>query len=303
MPGGAARDEPGGPFHLKMQSGNLKGIVTMASAVAAFALMDAMLKLLAAHYPPLQVSFLRGAASLPFILLPILLRGRLSRLRMVNLRLHLLRGVLAVVMLTSFIFAVRESSLAVTYSIFMFAPLLIVILAVPLLGEKVARAQWLAVAAGLAGVLLMLRPRSGGLVSPGAVAALVAMLSYAFAVISLRILARTDTTESMVFYFTAFLAVGAGLLALPGWVGLRADDVWLILGVGVAGTAGQQLITEAFRIAPASVIAPFEYTALLWGVLLDLVIWGVLPSATTIAGGGIVAGAGIYLIARERRRD
>jgi drug/metabolite transporter (DMT)-like permease len=286
-----------------MQSGNLKGIVTMASAVAAFALMDAMLKLLAAHYPPLQVSFLRGAASLPFILLPILLRGRLSRLRIVNLRLHLLRGVLAVVMLTSFIFAVRESSLAVTYSIFMFAPLLIVILAVPLLGEKVARAQWLAVAAGLAGVLLMLRPRSGGLVSPGAVAALVAMLSYAFAVISLRILARTDTTESMVFYFTAFLAVGAGLLALPGWVGLRADDVWLILGVGVAGTAGQQLITEAFRIAPASVIAPFEYTALLWGVLLDLVIWGVLPSATTIAGGGIVAGAGIYLIARERRRD
>ena len=286
-----------------MQSGNLKGIVTMASAVAAFALMDAMLKLLAAHYPPLQVSFLRGAASLPFILLPILLRGRLSRLRIVNLRLHLLRGVLAVVMLTSFIFAVRESSLAVTYSIFMFAPLLIVTLAVPLLGEKVSRAQWLAVAAGLAGVLLMLRPRSGGLLSPGAVAAVVAMLSYAFAVISLRILARTDTTESMVFYFTAFLAVGAGLLALPDWVGLRAEDAWLILGVGVAGTAGQHLITEAFRIAPASVIAPFEYTALLWGVLLDLVIWGVLPAATTIAGGGIVAGAGLYLIARERRRD
>ena len=303
MAGGAACGDAGGPFHLKMQSGNLKGIVTMASAVAAFALMDAMLKLLAAHYPPLQVSFLRGAASLPFILLPILLRGRLSRLRIVNMRLHLLRGVLAVVMLTSFIFAVRESSLAVTYSIFMFAPLLIVTLAVPLLGEKVSRAQWLAVAAGLAGVLLMLRPRSGGLVSPGAVAAVVAMLSYAFAVISLRILARTDTTESMVFYFTAFLAVGAGLLALPGWVGLRAEDAWLILGVGVAGTAGQHLITEAFRIAPASVIAPFEYTALLWGVLLDLVIWGVLPAATTIAGGGIVAGAGIYLIARERRRD
>jgi drug/metabolite transporter (DMT)-like permease len=285
-----------------MQSENLKGIVTMVSAVAAFAIMDAMLKLLAGHYPPMQVSFLRGAASLPFILLPILLRGRLSRLRIVNLRVHLLRGALSVIMLTSFIYAVRESSLAMTYSIFMFAPLLIVSLAIPMLGEKVSRGQWLAVAIGLAGVLLMLRPRAGGLVSPGALAAVVAMLSYSIAVLSLRILARTDTTESMVFYFTAFLALGAGLLALPGWVGLRADDAWLILGVGVAGTAGQQLITEAFRAAPASVVAPFEYTALLWGVLLDLAIWGVLPGVTTIAGGSIVAGAGLYLIARERRR-
>ena len=101
---------------------NLRGIVAMLLAVALFSVMDAQLKLLAAHYGPMQVSFLRGAASLPFVLLPIVARGRLARLRMVNVRLHLLRGALSVLMLGSFVFAVRESSLATTYSIFMCAP-------------------------------------------------------------------------------------------------------------------------------------------------------------------------------------
>lgn len=284
-----------------MQPANLKGILAMTLAVAAFAAMDAQLKLLAAHYPPMQVSFLRGATSLPFILLPLLLRGRLGRLRPVNLPLHALRGVLAVLMLTSFVYAVRESSLAVTYSIFMFAPLLIVALSIPFLGERVSRAQWVAIAVGLAGVLLMLRPRGGQWVSTASLAAVVAMSCYALAAVSLRLLARTDTTESMVFSFTAALAVGAGLLALPLWQDLRLEHGWLLLGVGLTGTLGQQLITEAFRAAPASVVAPFEYTALIWGVGLDLVIWNVLPDGVTVLGGAIVAGAGLYLLARERR--
>jgi drug/metabolite transporter (DMT)-like permease len=119
--------------------------------------------------------------------------------------------------------------------------------------------------------------------------------------VSLRLLARTDTTESMVFSFTAALAVGAGLLALPLWQELRIEHGWLLLGVGLTGTLGQQLITEAFRAAPASVVAPFEYTALIWGVGLDLVIWNVLPDGVTVLGGAIVTGAGLYLLARERR--
>jgi len=284
-----------------MQPGNLKGVLAMTAAVAAVSFMDAQLKLLAEHYPPMQVSFIRGAASLPFILLPIALQGRLDRLRPVNVRLHLLRGALSVLMLTSFVFAVRESSLAITYSIFMFAPLLIVAVSVPVLGERVARAQWVTILAGFAGVLIMLRPRPGEWVSIGAVAALLAMASYVMASVSLRLLARTDTAESMVFYFTAFLAVGAGLLALPGWQALRVEHAWLILGVGITGTLGQNLITTAFRSAPASVVAPFEYTALLWGVALDLAVWGVLPGPATVAGGAIVAAAGLYLMARERR--
>ncbi len=282
-------------------SEHTRGILAMLLAVALFAVMDAQLKLLAGHYGPMQVSFLRGATSLPFVLLPVLLRGRLARLKPVNVRLHLLRGALSVLMLGSFVFAVRESSLATTYSIFMCAPLLVAALSVPVLGERVARAQWLAIGAGLSGVLLMIAPRGGQWVSLGALLALVAAVTYALAVVSLRRLARTDTTESMVFWFTALLSVGAGLLSIPGWVPLAASHWPLLVGVGLTGALGQHFITEAFRHAPAAVVAPFEYTALLWGVLLDLVVWHVLPGAVTLLGGGIVIGAGLYLLRREAR--
>jgi drug/metabolite transporter (DMT)-like permease len=282
---------------------HMRGIVAMLVAVACFAVMDAQLKLLAAHYGPMQVAFLRGVTSLPFVLLPVLLRGRLARLRPVNLRLHLARGVLSVLMLGSFIFAVRESSLATTYSIFMCAPLLVAALSAPMLGERVAGAQWGAIAAGLAGVLLMIAPRGGGeWVSLGALAAVVAVATYSLSVVTLRLLARTDTTESMVFWFSVLLSAGAGLLAIPGWVPLAADHWTLFVGIGLTGALGQHFITEAFRHAPASVVVPFEYTALLWGVALDLVIWHVLPGTVTLAGGTIVIGAGLYLLARERRQ-
>ena len=284
-------------------SEHMRGIVAMLVAIAFFAVMDAQLKLLAGHYGPMQVAFLRGVTSLPFVLLPVLLRGRLARLRPVNVRLHLMRGLLSVVMLGSFIFAVRESSLATTYSIFMCAPLVVAALSAPMLGERVAGAQWGAIAAGLAGVLLMIAPRGGGeWVSLGALAAVVAVATYSLSVVTLRLLSRTDTTESMVFWFSVLLSVGAGLLAIPAWVPLNLDHWPLFVGVGVTGVLGQHFITEAFRHAPAAVVVPFEYTALLWGVALDFVIWRVLPGAVTLAGGTIVIGAGLYLLARERRQ-
>ena len=280
---------------------HMRGILAMLLAVALFAAMDAQLKLLAGHYGPMQVSFLRGIASVPFVLLPVLLRRRLARLRPVNLRLHLLRGLLSVVMLGSFVYAVRESSLATTYSIFMFAPLLVAALSAPLLGEHVARWQWGAIVTGLAGVLLMIAPRGDGRwVSLGALAAVLAVIAYALSVVTLRLLSRTDSTESMVLWFTVLLSAGAGLLAIPAWLPLQAAHWPLFVGVGVSGAIAQHFITEAFRHAPAAVVAPFEYTALLWGVLLDLVIWGVLPGAVTLVGGAIVIGAGLYLMARGR---
>jgi drug/metabolite transporter (DMT)-like permease len=275
----------------------------MLLAVASFAAMDSLLKLLSAHYPPLQVACLRGAAALPFVLVPIVARGRLGRLRPVNVRLHLLRSVLSVVMLMSFILAVRESSLATTYAIFMCAPLMVAGLSGPMLGEKVAGAQWGAIAVGLVGVLLMLKPSGGQWGTTGTLWALLAMVAYAVSVVTLRILARTDSNESMVFWFTVMLALGAGLLATPIWRSLQAAHLPLIAGVGLSGALGQYFITVAFRNAPAAVVTPFEYTALVWGVTLDVAIWSVWPSAVTLAGGAIVIGAGLYVIGRERRTE
>ena len=273
----------------------------MLAAVAAFAAMDALLKLLAAHYPPLQVAFVRGVAALPFVLAPILLRNRLARLRPVNLPLHGLRAVLSIVMLYAFVSAVRDSSLAATYAIFMCAPLLVAAASAPLLGERVARAQWGAIVVGFAGVLLMLRPGPGQLGTAGALWALLAMIAYTISVVTLRVLARTDSNESMVFWFTLALAVGAGLLSIPGWQALQPEHLRLMVGVGACGALGQYLITVAFRSAPAATVTPFEYTALVWGALLDVAIWRVWPGTVTLVGGAIVISAGLYVIARERR--
>ena len=273
----------------------------MLAAVASFAAMDALLKLLAAHYPPLQVAFVRGVAALPFVLAPILLRNRLARLRPVNLPLHGVRAVLSIIMLYAFVSAVRDSSLATTYAIFMCAPLLVAAASAPMLGERVERAQWGAILVGFAGVLLMLRPGPGQLGIAGALWAFVAMIAYTISVVTLRVLARTDTNESMVFWFTLALAIGAGLLSIPGWHPLQSGHLHLMAGVGACGALGQYLITVAFRSAPAATVTPFEYTALVWGVILDVAIWSVWPSTVTLVGGAIVISAGLYVIARERR--
>ena len=273
----------------------------MIGAVALFSAMDALLKLLVDRYPPMQVTTFRGLASLPFLLLPFLIRGRWHRLRTGQWHWHLARASIGVVMLWAFIFAVKRLSLAGTYSIFMCAPLFIAALSVPLLREKVAPGQWMAIGVGLAGVLMMLRPTGAGWVSIGGLAAMLSAICYAGSAIALRILSRSETNESLVFYFTLFLSIGAGLLALRGWRPLALSDLPLLAGVGFLGATAQHLITEAFRSAPASIVAPFEYTALLWGVLLDFAVWKVLPGGLTLVGGAVVIAAGLYLIVRERR--
>ncbi len=275
-------------------------MLTMLVAVAMFAMMDAALKQLSTHYPPFQVASLRGAASLPLVLVWALATAGVRPLLRVRWSLHLLRGVLGVAMMATFVYAVARLPLSTTYSIFFVAPLLITALSVPVLGEKVGPRRWIAIAIGLIGVLVLLRPTGEGLISLAAVAVLVAAVMYAVSAITVRVLARTDSTQSMMVWLMAMIALGAGVLAWPEWVPIRREDLWLIAGVGVAGALGQYAITEAFRMGEASAIAPLEYTALIWGVLFDLTLWGVLPDAVTWVGAAIIVVSGLYLIRRER---
>lgn len=283
-----------------MHSDNFRGIVAMLLAVGLFALMDACMRELAASLPPVQVAFLRGAASIPFLLLPTMLTRRWRALMPVNWALQFIRGVLTVIMLATFIYAIRLLSLADAYSIFLCAPLLLTALSVPLLGEHVGSRRWTAIVCGLAGVVVMLRPSTSQMVTLGGLAAFVSALCYALSAVTIRVLTRTDTTASMVCFAIIFMTIATGAYSLPGWVAVpRELWVW-VLAIGVTGAGAQYLLTEAFRQAPASVIAPFEYTALLWGVLLDWTIWHIAPNAPMLAGGAIVVTSGIYLMFRER---
>lgn len=277
-----------------------RAMATMLVAVAVFALMDAGLKLLSARYPPFQVAALRGASSLPFVLVWVAATSGLGPLLRVRWSLHLLRGVLGIAMMAAFVYALRTLPLSTAYSIFFVAPLLITALSVPFLRERVGPRRWIAIAVGLIGVLVLLRPTGDGLLSFAALAVLLAALMYAISAITVRLLARTDSTPSMMVWLLVMMAVGAGVLAIPDWVPIRASDGWTILGVGVAGALGQYAITEAFRLGEASLIAPLEYTALIWGVLLDATLWGVLPDAVTWLGAAIIVVSGLYLLRRER---
>lgn len=280
--------------------GHLPGIFAMLTAVAAFAAMDAVLKVLVGTYPAVQVGAMRGVASLPFIVLPLLATGTWRELRPHNHRLHLLRGVLAVIMMVGFVEAVAVLSLADAYAIFFVAPLLVTALSVPFLGERVDWQRWAAIGTGLAGVLVMLQPTGGGLTLLGTLGALAAAVAYALSAITVRLLTRTDSNASMVFWFLVLLTLFCSVLAAPGWVPVRGSDLPWLVALGACGAAGQYCVTRAFRLAPASVIAPFEYTAMLWAVGLDRVFWGVLPGGRVYAGGSIVVACGLYLLWRER---
>ena len=282
------------------RSDRLRGVVMMLTAVGAFSIMDALMKVLTARYPAVQVAFFRGAASLPFVFLSYALAGRLRELKPVRFGLHVLRAAFAILMLWGFLWALARASLTDTYAIYMSAPLLVVLAASLLLGETINRHVWLAIFTGLAGVYVMLKPSVEGFVSLAGLAALGSALAYAVVVVMVRILSRTETTASMVFWFLVMMAAGAGAIALPGWVAVLAADWPWIAAIGLAGWAGQHLITEAFRLAPASVVAPFEYTALVWGVAIDWVVWHTLPGARMLTGAAIVIGAGLYLLHRER---
>jgi len=273
----------------------------MLSAVAAFSGMDALLKLLSQHYPAMEVVALRGAASIPFMLLPLIVMGRLSALRPVRIGMHFLRGLLMLLVLVGFVYAVHVLSLADAYAIFLAAPLIVTALSVPLLGEHVGWRRWLAICIGLVGVITMLHPSASSLVSLGAVAALISATGYAFNAIALRVITRTDTTASVVFWMIAIMTVLAVIIAAPHWEPIRAEDWTLLVGIGVFSAIAQHLLTEAFRTAPPSVVAPFEYTALLWGILIDRFVWGVFPTSRVYIGGGIVIASGLYLIWREHR--
>ncbi len=282
------------------QGRSLRAVLLMLAAVALFSLMDAGLKLLAAHYPPFQVAALRGASSLPFVLVWVAATTGLAPLLRVRWPLHLLRGALGITMMAAFVYSLRTLPLSTAYSIFFVAPLLITALSVPFLRERVGPRRWTAIAVGLVGVLVLLRPTGEGMGSLAALAVLLAALMYAISAITVRVLARTDSTQSMMVWLLAMMAFGAGALAIPDWVAIRASDGWIILGIGIAGAFGQYAITEAFRRGEASLIAPLEYTALVWGVLLDATLWGVLPDGVTWLGAGIIVASGLYLLRRER---
>jgi len=272
----------------------------MLLAVATFSLMDAALKTLTPNYPPMQVAALRGLSSLPLVTLWVLVDGGPRQLLRVRWPLHVLRGLVSIVMIAAFAYALRSLPLAETYSLFFVAPLMITALAALVLGEHVDWRGWTAIVTGFCGTLIVLRPTGAGVLTLAGLAVLVSATGYSISAIAVRVLGRSDSTQAMVFWMLLMMSVFATVLAWHDWAPIRSQDWGVIAALAITGAVGQYAITDAFRRAPASRTAPLEYTALIWGIILDRVLWNTLPDAITLTGAGVIIASGIYLLRRER---
>jgi drug/metabolite transporter (DMT)-like permease len=166
----------------------------------------------------------------------------------------------------------------------------------------VGRHRWVAVIVGFIGVLIMARPIPGEMNVPGVTFGILAAFGAAGAMVAIRQIADTERGPTIVFYFT----LGGVIVGLVGsavhWVTPDPLTLSMLILAGVIGGIGQLLLTEALRAAPIGVVAPFDYTQLVWAAILGLVLWGELPHPLTLVGAVIVAGSGVYILHRELQR-
>lgn len=275
-----------------------RGIALKLAAILCFAIMDACLKTLSADYGSFQVTFFRGLTALPFVIALIAYKGAWGELKTTQWRFHLLRSVLAVSMLSAVIYAFSQMPLADAYTIFYASPLFVTVLSIVWLKERVGWHRWAALAIGFMAVISMFRPSGLGL-SLATMAALYCAFTYSVLVIILKLMHEKESTLSLTFYFTLGLTVGAGLLSFAGWKPLNLADLGLLLLLGLAGAMAQLLMTEAYRNAPASALAPFEYSSLIWVIWLGWLLWGDVPTLSLLVTAGILILTGLYIMHRE----
>jgi drug/metabolite transporter (DMT)-like permease len=284
-----------------LEQDHVKAIALMTLATFLLSTMDVGLKHLVEHYPSFQVVFLRCIASAPVFATWMLIRDR-TAFRVRYPADHLLRAAIGLVMLYAVGECFRELQLADAYALFFAAPLLMTLLSGPVLGEKAGPFRIAAAAIGFVGVLIVLQPGvDSTLISYGAAMGLVGVVAYAATGLLLRRMGHHDRTVTITFWFTALVGTGAGIFAIPVWKPLMWEHwPWIALIV-VTGTGGQLTLTSAFQRASAAVIAPFDYTHMLWAVLYGFIFWGYLPAISTWVGTVVIMGSGLYIIYREHR--
>ncbi|ALM82815.1 DMT family transporter [Bordetella sp. N] len=279
----------------------LAGIACVIGGIFCLTVSDAQAKWLGQFYAPIQILFLRAVIALPVVLAVVVTLGGRRSLRTQFPLIHLLRGALNMVSASCFYIGLQHLPLAENTAIAFAAPLFVTTLSVLILKEKVDRARWLAVAAGFAGVLIIVRPGSSSF-DAAALWPLVTALLYAVMMTTARAIGGGESMLTTMFYIVAAQCVWTSLVAPFFWIAPSWEHAPYFAGVALCSTLGLTLITQGFRIGPASVVAPFDYTGLIWATLLGWMIWDEQPQAIAYLGALIIAGSGIYIALRESRR-
>ncbi len=304
------------------RSAPLAGILCLLVGLAVFSVQDLILKLLSGRYPLYEIMLVRGLVGLPLLLLMVRAEGGLRLLVTPGLPAMLLRGVVMFVAYAAFYLALAALPLPTSVALYFSGPLFITLLSVLVLGERVGLIGWGAVCVGFAGVMVILRP-GNGLFDWASLLPVLSGLTYGIAMIAARRMGANESAGAMAFWGNAVLLSAAAGMALAfsggssgeglhpslaflmrGWEPLAAADLGLMAVTGVVAAAGLWLLTSAYRLAEASTVAPFEYTAMIWGVVWGWTIWGEWPDALGWLGIAAIIGAGLVMaVARTAPRN
>jgi drug/metabolite transporter (DMT)-like permease len=274
----------------------------MLGAVALFTLMDVFAKAMADHFHTVQIVWARYAfhIAILFVLMP----RRLIRVygRTGNARLQVLRGALILGATSIFFTALGYVPLADAVAVDMLAPLFVVALSIPILGEKVGPRRWVAVVVGFLGAMVVIRPGLGA-VHPAAMLIVVSTALFALYQVVTRLLSTADHPLTTLLY-TGGTGVAVLSFVVPFvWRDAGLEGWLLMIGIGAVGCASNFLIIKAFELAQASFLAPFVYSQIVTGTLFGLFFFGDFPDAYTLCGAGLIVASGLYIIWRESRAD
>jgi drug/metabolite transporter (DMT)-like permease len=283
------------------------GIALYFVATLLFTVMGAQVRYIGLRVPIGEVVFARSLFALLPLLVWLIWRGEIrTALRTKRPWRHVTRGVSGVIALVANFAGLARLPLAEATAIGFATPLFTVVLAAIFLGERVRLFRWSAVAFGFVGVLVMLTPYLGYAEANvgsalGAGLTLAGAFLVSIVMTQVRAMSRTETTASLVFSYTAISTICA-LATLPwGWIVPGGTDAIVLVGIGVCGGIAQIAITESYRHAPASLVAPFAYTGMLWSIAIGFLVFSEVPPAVVLAGAALVMAAGLAVIWRERR--
>ncbi|WP_133612981.1 DMT family transporter [Dongia mobilis] len=301
----------------RQRNASLPGILCLCGGALVFSLQDVVIKLMSGGYPLSQVLVMRCLVA--FVPLYFLLRfggGGVRALRSSRMGLLLFRAGLLLCAYTTYYLAMATIPLAVVVALFFAAPLFIVLLAQPMLGEKVSPAQVAAVLVGFAGVVVICRP-GGEVLDVAALLAIFSALFYGLAALLTRKMGGTESGAVMATYQNIIFFLGAVVIAaitnaggdlstavehkslaflLRPWVMPGTTDFLLIASTGLVGACGSFLLTQAYRLAEANVVAPFEYVSILVATLFGWAIWDEVPDLYTALGIGLIIAAGLFVM-------
>jgi drug/metabolite transporter (DMT)-like permease len=296
----------------------MRGVLCLVFGIAIFSVQDLILKLLSDAYPVHEAMVIRSVSALPFLLFLVARTGGLRRLRTRNAPLLTLRGLILFSAYTSYYLGLAALPIALCVSLYFVGPLFTTTLSALFLRERIGAGRWTAVTLGFVGILIVLRPASD-LFDPAALLPVYAGFAYAVTAVLARALRGDESAPVMAFYGNGVYLLGGlllgGALAQAGLAGdehrslaflLRAwavptgRDLLLLALCGAVAAFGTVLLTQAYRLAEASTVAPYEYTALVWSLLYGWLFWGEIPDAVSWVGMAIVIVSGIYALSSEK---